>query len=107
MLATSKVMTQTKRDNLVLQVGSWGMRLKLIPKSCDAAKCAVQFRMSNTISQNILRTFYLVKNVFFFFMEIRGCSEQLIKCFTSMYDLSSSIYIEVYTSQLPVTVFEF
>ena len=106
MPATSKVMTQTKRDTLVHQVGGWGMRLKLIPKSCDVAKCEVQFRMSNTINQNILRTFYLVKNVLFF-MEIRGCSEQLIKCFTSMYDLSSSIYIEVYTSQLPVTVFEF
>ena len=31
----------------------------------------------------------------------------MIKCFTSMYDLSSSFYIEVYTSQLPDMVFEF
>jgi hypothetical protein len=40
-------------------------------------------------------------------MELRGCSEQLIKYFTSVYDLSSSIYIEIYTSQLPDMVLEF
>jgi len=40
-------------------------------------------------------------------MEHRGYSEQVIKCFTSMYDLSSSIYIGVYTRQLPDMVFEF
>jgi hypothetical protein len=27
----SKVMTQTKRDTLVLQVGGWGMRLTISP----------------------------------------------------------------------------
>ena len=44
-------------------------------------------------------------------MDIRGgeggYSEQLIKCFTSMYDLSSRNFIEVYTRQLPDMVFEF
>jgi len=40
-------------------------------------------------------------------MELRGCSEQLIKCFTLMYNLGSGIYIEAYTSQLPDMVFEF
>ena len=38
---------------------------------------------------------------------VGGYSEQLIKCFTSMYDLRFSFYIEVYTSQLPDMVFEF
>jgi hypothetical protein len=103
---TSKVMTQTKRDTLVLQVGGRRMRLKFIQKSCDAAKFEIHFRIYSTINQNILSSFYLVKNVFFF-MELRGCSDQLIKCFTSMYDLSSSIYTEVYTSQLPDMIFEF
>jgi len=40
-------------------------------------------------------------------MELREFSEQLIKCFTSVYDLISSIYIEIYTSQLPDMVLEF
>jgi len=40
-------------------------------------------------------------------MELGGCSEQLIKCFTSMYDVSSSNCIVVYTRQLPDMVFEF
>ena len=75
----SKVMTQTKRDTLVLQFGGY-------TKSFYVAKFEIHFRISNTINQNILSSFYLVKNVLFF-MEFRGCSEQLILCFTSMYDL--------------------
>ena len=36
-----------------------------------------------------------------------GDVEHKVKCFTSMYDLSSDFYIEIYTSQLPDMVFEF
>ena len=63
----STVMTQTKRDTLVLQVGGWGMRLKLIQKFCHAAKSEIQFRISNTINQNTLSSFYLVKKSFVFY----------------------------------------
>ena len=83
----SRVMTQTKRDTLVLQVGGWvlGNEVEAYTKSFDAEKSEIHFRISSTINQNILSSFYLVKNVLFF-MELRGCSEQLILCFTSMYD---------------------
>jgi hypothetical protein len=40
-------------------------------------------------------------------MELRGCSELLIKCFTTKYDLSSSIYREIYTSYHPDMILEF
>jgi hypothetical protein len=102
----SRVMTQTERDTLVLKVGGWGMRLKLIQKFCDAANSEIQFRISNTINQNILSSFYLVKKCFVFY-GTQAIFKQLIKFFTSMYDLSSSFYIEVYTSQLPDMVLEF
>jgi hypothetical protein len=60
-------MTQTKRDTLVVQVVCWGMRLTLIQKFCHAAKSEIQFIMSNTINQNILSSFYLVKKFFVFY----------------------------------------
>jgi len=66
-------MTQTKRDTLVLQVGGWGMRLKLIQKFCHAAKSEIQFRISNTINQNTLSSFYLVKKSFVFYGTRGGC----------------------------------
>jgi hypothetical protein len=62
----SMVMIQTERDTLVLQDGGWGMRMKLIQRFCHAAKCEIQFRISNTINQNILSSFYLVKKCFVF-----------------------------------------
>ena len=37
-------------------------------------------------------------------MDLRGLSELQIKWFTLMYDLSSSFYMKVYTSQLPYMV---
>ena len=46
-----------KKGTLVLQVGGWRMRLKLIQKSCNAAKSEIQFRISITINQYILRSF--------------------------------------------------
>jgi len=61
------VITQTKRDTLVLQIGGCGLRLKLIQKFCHAAKSEIQFRISNTINQNILCSFYLVKKSFVFY----------------------------------------
>ena len=82
------------------------MRLKLIQKSCDAANSEIQFRVANTINQYILCIFSY-KEVFCFFMELRACTEQLIKYFTSVYDLSSTIYIEIYKSQLPDMFLEF
>jgi len=99
-------MTQTKRDTLLLQVGGWGMRMKLIQKFCLATKSEIQFRISNTINQNILSSFYLVKKCFVFYGTQR-IFRATDKFFTSVYDLSSSFYIEVYTSQLPDMVFEF
>jgi len=43
------------------------MRLKLILKSCDAAKSEIQFRIANTINQYILSSFWLVKKCFVFY----------------------------------------
>ena len=34
-------------------------------------------------------------------MDLRGLAELQIKCFMSMYDLSSSCNVKVYASQLP------
>ena len=47
----------------------WGlvMRLKLIQKSFDAAKSGIHFRISNTMNQYILSSFYLVKKCFIFY----------------------------------------
>ena len=64
---TSTVRTQTERDTLVLQAGGWGMKLKLIQKFFHAANSEIQFRISNTINQNILSSFYLVKQSFVFY----------------------------------------
>jgi hypothetical protein len=43
------------------------MRLKLLQKFCDAAKSEIHFRICNTITQNILSSFYLAKKCFVFY----------------------------------------
>ena len=45
----------------------WGLGHELIQKFCHAAKSEIQFRISNTINQNILSSFYLVKKSFVFY----------------------------------------
>ena len=60
-------MTLTKRDTLVLQVESWWMMLKLIQKSCDAAKSEVHFRMSQHHKSVYSEQLLVGKEVFCFY----------------------------------------
>jgi hypothetical protein len=47
----------------------WGLGCEdeAYTKLCHAAKSEIQFRVSNTINQNILSSFYLVKKWFVFY----------------------------------------
>ena len=69
---TSQVMTHTKRDTLVLQVGGWGMRLKLIQKFFEATKSEIHFRISSTIKREYPEQLLFGKEVFCFLWNSGG-----------------------------------